>query len=151
MVLEVRLLEENYEIAVVSKLCRLAHRNLWACSIIYLSYFVNPYPNIIIIYYVFRFFYTQKNIKIPTVYAIYQGSIAYKMVSESFFYLSISCRCGIDYLGDCIPKEALGGRQSEKYIWIHQGHKPDLHEMGRVWQFQEHCTQVDGSNWIDSA
>jgi len=70
---------------------------------------------------------------------------------KSFFYLSNSWCGRVDYLGDCIPKEALGTRQSEQDIWIYQGHKPDLLEMGRMWQFQEHCTQVDGRSWNDSA
>ena len=52
---------------------------------------------------------------------------------------------------DCISKEALGYRQSEKDIWTYKGHKPDLHEVGSVCQFQERCTQVDGRSRVNSA
>ncbi|MCH2695670.1 MAG: hypothetical protein MK025_13360 [Acidobacteriia bacterium] len=52
---------------------------------------------------------------------------------------------------DCISKEALGYQQSENDIWSHKGHQPDLHEVGSVWQFQEHCPKVDGESRADSA
>ena len=51
----------------------------------------------------------------------------------------------------CIPKKALGLRQSEKDFWAHKGYQPELHEMGRVWQFQERCTSADGRSRTDSA
>jgi hypothetical protein len=73
------------------------------------------------------------------------------MVSESFYYLSNSWCGGVDYMEDCIPKKALGVRQSEKDIWTHKGYYPKLHEVGNLWQFQEHCTSVDGESGTDSA
>ena len=50
-----------------------------------------------------------------------------------------------------IPKKALGLRQSEKDIWTHKGYYPKLHEVGNLWQLQEHCTSVDGESRVDSA
>ena len=58
---------------------------------------------------------------------------------------------GIDDLENCIPKETLGPQQSETDIWSYKAHQPDLHEVGGVWQFQEHCPKVDGESRADSA
>jgi 4-hydroxybenzoate polyprenyltransferase len=100
--------EEDYEIAAISKLRGLVHLILCAGSIVCLSIFVNPYPNIIIFYYVFRFFYTQKIRKIPPVSAICQGSVTPEVVPKGFYYLPNSCCGGVDYMEECIPKETLG-------------------------------------------
>jgi len=57
------------------------------------------------------------------------------VVPEGFYYLSNSRCGGVDNMEGCIPKKALGLRQSEKDFWAHKGYQPELHEMGRVWQF----------------
>ena len=42
------------------------------------------------------------------------------MVPEGFYYLSNSRCGGVDNMEGCIPKKALGLRQSEKDFWAHK-------------------------------
>jgi hypothetical protein len=73
------------------------------------------------------------------------------VVPKGFYSLSNSWCGENDYLEDCIPKKALGPKQSEKNFRTHKGYQPNLHEVGNLWQFQEHCTSVDGESGTDSA
>ncbi|MDC0230051.1 hypothetical protein OAK48_03665 [Deltaproteobacteria bacterium] len=73
------------------------------------------------------------------------------MAPKGLHNLKNSLCGGIDYMEDCVPKETLGSQQSETDIWSYKAHQPDLHEVGGVWQFQEHCPKVDGESRADSA